>query len=304
MIAHRSLGIGKCTVQVAATRYCEQPSRFALTPALSPGERVERSLPHFGVHARIDRETRGDSSPKFTSTPKRSDAVDAHPSHHATAEVPPLPGGEGWGEGDPGSMFRNPISFDIHSPVSANWNRGVCSLLIAHRSLGIGQCTVQVAATRYCEQPPRSTPALSPGERVKRSLPDRSDDARLELETRRLSSLVFTYTPKRSDAVDARPYHRDATEVPPLLGGEGWGEGGSQRQSPLTLRSVFSLLHLHQRPGIIRQRMQRACLQGIKDRVPNRPRILAKVRVPKPQHFDPTLFQLRIPGCIPLATLR
>ncbi len=56
--------------------------------------------------ARPDQETRQGSSPVLTCTPERDDAVDARLPQRAAAEVPPLPGGEGWGEGESQALFN------------------------------------------------------------------------------------------------------------------------------------------------------------------------------------------------------
>ncbi len=73
------------------------------------------------------------------------------------------------------------------------------------------------------------TPALSPGEREERSRPDRECGARLDLDRRRPLSLASPCSQPGGDAILAQPLHRAAAEVPPLPGGEGWGEGESRR---------------------------------------------------------------------------
>ncbi len=66
--------------------------RFALTPALSPGEREERSRPCWHVYARLGQLLRRPSLGGFTCPLKCPDAVNACSSHKDAAEVPPLRG--------------------------------------------------------------------------------------------------------------------------------------------------------------------------------------------------------------------
>ncbi len=94
---------------------------FALTPTVSPGEREKRSSPDRYVDARLDLNTRLLSPPALSCSPQRTDAVDARPFHHAAAEVPPLPGGEGWGEGEYGE--HSPVLFPQVLPPTASSTR-------------------------------------------------------------------------------------------------------------------------------------------------------------------------------------
>ncbi len=187
LIARCSSGIGRGNEHFAATAQPVPPSRFALTPALSPGERVGRSWPHLGANDRLDLDMRQGSSPILAYTPERSDAVDARPPHRDAPEVPPLPGGEGWGEGDPGNTFQQQIFFHTHLPRLAPAARRDCTLLIAHCSSGVEPWREQSAATAQLEPPSlfALTTALSPGERVERSWPHLGANDRLGLNARR-----------------------------------------------------------------------------------------------------------------------
>ena len=88
--------------------------QFALTPAISPGERGERSRPDLLCNARLDLKTRRLPSQGLACSSKGSAIADVCPSHDAAADVHPLLGERAGVRADP----KRIIAAHIHGGIS------------------------------------------------------------------------------------------------------------------------------------------------------------------------------------------
>ncbi len=129
-------------------------------------------------------------------------------------------------------MESHPFFFDLltrHEPVDCSGEPpAASSMRFGNSAATNGRCKRLRSAL---------TPSLSPGEREDRSRPVRASEPRLESTVRRVSSRTLTRLQKGIAAANGHARHHAAAEVPPLLGGEGWGEGESRNTSPLLLAS-------------------------------------------------------------------
>ena len=130
-------------------------------------------------------------------------SVDAHSSDDAATDVPPLPGGEGRGEGGPENTFRFPTQSPIdnqQSSINILFQRSARELVCTESSLFIAPASWNFGAAGRVDTSLRSalTPALSPacaaeaasarrrpGERVERLRPVGREFTRRGLDVRR-----------------------------------------------------------------------------------------------------------------------